>query len=183
MKVERVPWADGKQRSTKALGWFLAGWARRLSWKETAEVFGVSWDRVRRAVGMAVEWGRERVTLEGVTTIGVDETAWQCGHRYLTLVYQLDAGRRRLLWVGKDRKITTLESFFAVVREAARGAPAGGLLGHVAGLPAGGAGSRPARRCMSWTASTSCTSSGKAIDAVRADGGEAAAGARQGCRC
>ena len=112
VKVERVPWADGKQRSTKALGWFLAGWARRLSCKETAEVFGVSWDRVRRAVGMAVAWGRERVTLEGVATIGVDEIAWQSGHRYLTLVYQLDAGRRRLLWVGKDRKITTLESFF-----------------------------------------------------------------------
>lgn len=112
VKVERVPWADGKQRSTKALDWFLAEWAGRLSWKETAEVFGVSWDRVRRAVGMAVAWGRERVSLQGITTIGVDEIAWQSGHRYLTLVYQLDAGCRRLLWVGQDRKITTLESFF-----------------------------------------------------------------------
>ena len=112
VRVERVPWADGKRRSTKALDWFLASWARRLSWKETAEVFGVSWDRVHRAVGMAVAWGRKRVSLEGITTIGVDEIAWQSGHRYLTLVYQLDAGCRRLLWVGRDRKITTLESFF-----------------------------------------------------------------------
>ena len=112
VKVERVPWADGKQRSTKALGWFLAGWARRLSWQETAKVLGVSWDRVHRAVGMAVAWGRERVSLEGVATIGVDEIAWQSGHRYLTLVYQLDAGCRRLLWVGRYRRNTTLESFF-----------------------------------------------------------------------
>lgn len=112
VKVERVPWADGKRRSTKALDWFLADWAGRLSWKETAEVFGVSWDRVRDAVAMAVAWGRERVCLQGITTIGVDEIAWQSGHRYLTLVYQLDAGCRRLLWVGRDRKITTLESFF-----------------------------------------------------------------------
>ncbi|MDE0624990.1 MAG: transposase [Bryobacterales bacterium] len=112
VRVERVPWADGKRRSTRALDWFLASWARRLSWKETAEVFGVSWDRVHRAVGMAVAWGRERVSLEGIATIGVDEIAWQSGHRYLTLVYQLDAGRRRLLWVGRDRRITTLESFF-----------------------------------------------------------------------
>ena len=50
--------------------------------------------------------------IRGVTTIGVDEIAWQSGHRYLTLVYQLDAGCRRLLWVGQERKITTLESFF-----------------------------------------------------------------------
>ena len=128
VKVERVPWAQGKQQATKALGWFLASWARRLSWRETATVFGVSWDRVCRAVGMAVAWGRERVSLEasvfvvnpkkresenrGVTTTGVDEIAWQSGHRYLILVYQLDAGRRRLLWVGQERKITTLESFF-----------------------------------------------------------------------
>ena len=112
VKVERVPWAQGKQQATKALGWFLASWARRLSWKETATVFGVSWDRVCRAVGMAVAWGRQRASLEGVATIGVDEIAWQSGHRYLTLVYQLDAGCRRLLWVGQERKITTLESFF-----------------------------------------------------------------------
>ena len=112
VKVERVPWAQGKQQATKALGWFLASSARRLSWKETAVVFGVSWDRVCRAVGMAVAWGRERVSLEEVATIGVDEIAWQKGHRYLTLVYQLDAGRRRL-WVGQERKITTLEGFFA----------------------------------------------------------------------
>ena len=113
VKVERVPWAEGKQQAAKALDWFLASWARRLSWKDTATVFGVSWDRVCRAVWMAVAWGRERVSLEGVTSIGVDEIAWQSGHRYLTLVYQLDAGRRRLLWVGQERKITTLESFFA----------------------------------------------------------------------
>ncbi len=112
VKVERVPWAEGKQRSTKALRWFLASWAKRLSWQETAQVFGVSWGRVWRAVGMAVEWGRERVQLEGVATIGVDEIAWQKGHKYLTLVYQLDAGRRRLLWVGRERKIETLAGFF-----------------------------------------------------------------------
>ena len=112
VKVERVPWAEGKQRSTKALRWFLASWAKRLSWQETAQVFGVSWERVWRAVGMAVEWGRERVQLEGVATIGVDEIAWQKGHKYLTLVYQLDAGRRRLLWVGRERKSETLAGFF-----------------------------------------------------------------------
>ena len=112
VKVERVPWAEGKQRSTKALRWFLASWAKRLSWQETAQVFRVSWERVWRSVEMAVEWGRERVELEGVSTIGVDEIAWQKGHKYLTLVYQLDAGRRRLLWVGRERKIETLEGFF-----------------------------------------------------------------------
>ena len=38
--------------------------------------------------------------------------AWQRGHKYLTLVYQIDAGCRRLPWVGQHRRIKTLESFF-----------------------------------------------------------------------
>ena len=82
VKVEAVPWASGKQRATDAFAWFLARWARRLSWKETAVIFQVSWDRVFRSVEMAVTWGRERRDLEGVQSIGVDEIAWQRGHRY-----------------------------------------------------------------------------------------------------
>ena len=37
--VEEVPWGDGKRTLTKAYMLFLAPWARRLSWKETAEAF------------------------------------------------------------------------------------------------------------------------------------------------
>ena len=33
-------------------------WARRLSWKEVAEVFRTIWDKVFAAMEMAVEWGR-----------------------------------------------------------------------------------------------------------------------------
>ena len=37
-----------------ALAWFLASWAKVLSWKETARRFGTSWDSVFRAVEQAV---------------------------------------------------------------------------------------------------------------------------------
>ena len=37
------------------------------------------------------------------TAIGVDEIQWRRGHHYLTLVYQIDAGCRRLLWIGRER--------------------------------------------------------------------------------
>ena len=44
--------------------------------------------------------------------IELDEVAWRTGHVYLTLVYQLDTGYERVLRIGQDSKITTLESFF-----------------------------------------------------------------------
>ena len=37
--VEEVPWGDGKRTLTKVYMLFLARWARRLSWKETAAAF------------------------------------------------------------------------------------------------------------------------------------------------
>ncbi len=112
VKVEQVPWADGKCRQTTTYRWFLARWAKRLSWREVADVFQTSWDTVYRAVDYAVKWGLVHRDETGVEAIGIDEIQWQRGHHYLTLVYQIDAGRRRLLWVAKERTEKTLTSFF-----------------------------------------------------------------------
>lgn len=112
VKTEHLPWATGKEQMTTAYKWFLSTWARRMSWSETAAVFLTSWNRVYRSVQHAVLWGlvhRENVHF---TAIGIDEIASHRGHRYLTLVYQIDAGMRRLLWVGRDRKEETLNGFF-----------------------------------------------------------------------
>ncbi len=79
---------------------------------EVAEAFRTTWEHVFSSVEMAVTWGREHLDLTGITALGIDELQWQRGHAYLTLVYQLDAGRKRLLWIGQDRKVKTLLRFF-----------------------------------------------------------------------
>jgi transposase len=110
--VEQVPWSQGKSPITTAYGWFLAGWARRMSWSEVASAFRTSWHTVFSAVEMAVTWGRDHRDLSGITAIGVDEIQWGRGHRYLTVVYQINEGARRLLWVGEKRTAKTLLRFF-----------------------------------------------------------------------
>ena len=50
--------------------------------------------------------------LSGVKAIGIDEIQWRRGQRHLTLVYQIDAGCRRLLWIGNKRSVKTLLGFF-----------------------------------------------------------------------
>ena len=112
VKVEWMPWADGKEQMTSRYKIFLARWARRLSWREVSQIFETSWGCVFRAVQWVVEYGLAHRSLEGVTQIGVDEISVFKGHRYLTMVYQLDAGARRLLWCGPERKIKTLLRFF-----------------------------------------------------------------------
>jgi transposase len=112
IKVETLPWAYGKERTTISYQVFLARWAKRLSWQETARVFETSWDSVFRAVKFVVDYGLAHRSLEGITEIGVDEVAVFKGHKYLTLVYQVNAGARRLLWSGPERRAKTLLQFF-----------------------------------------------------------------------
>ena len=113
--VEEVPWASGKHQLTKAYMGFLAHWARKLSWKETAEAFHTSWDKVCHAVEYMVGWGLEHRSLGSIRAIGVDEIQYAKGHRYLTLVYQIDQGCTRLLWIGKERTIGTFQGFFTMI--------------------------------------------------------------------
>jgi len=112
VKVEAVPWGQGKQTLTRSYMQFLATWARRLSWQEVARFFHTSWEQVFHAVCWQVEWGLAHRDLAGIQALGIDETSWQRGHRYLTVVYQLDAQARRLLWVGEQRTAKTLLKFF-----------------------------------------------------------------------
>ncbi len=112
VKVEQVPWARGKRELTDTYQQFLAHWAQKLSWKEVAVSFRTSWEKVFHAVEYIVEWGLQQRDLSGVTAIGVDEIAWRKGHNYLTLVYQIDRGNTRLLWIGKARTVKTLLRFF-----------------------------------------------------------------------
>jgi transposase len=110
--VERVPWADGKNQQTNSYRLFLATWAKRLSWQEVARVFGTSWDSVYRAIYWVVCYGIANRELHSITSIGVDEIQYRRGHKYLTLVYQLDAGMKRLLYIAKDRTEESLDGFF-----------------------------------------------------------------------
>jgi transposase len=115
VRVEEVPWATGKHQLTKAYMLFLAHWARKLSWQETAASFRSSWDKVRQAVEYVVEWGLAHRSLGPIVAIGVDEIQYGKGHKYLTLVYQIEQECTRLLWVGKERTVESFEQFFTLI--------------------------------------------------------------------
>lgn len=108
--VELVPWCDGKNSLTTTYRWYLASWAKRLSWSEVGSIFRTSWDSVCRAVEHAVEWGLAHRDLSQVTAVGVDEIAWARGHTYLTLVYDIGGATKRLLAVAEQRTETSLRS-------------------------------------------------------------------------
>ena len=111
VRVELLPWASGKLRLCDALRVYLAQWARLLSWQEVAQRFQVSWADVYGALKWVVRYGLRHRDREGITALGVDEVCVGKA-KFWSVVYQIDEGARRLLWIGKDRKAGTLHVFF-----------------------------------------------------------------------
>ena len=67
IKVEEVPWAEGKNLLTKVYMRFLAKWAKSLSWKEVSDRFRVNWKSVYRSVRSVVECNSEfNSVLDGI---------------------------------------------------------------------------------------------------------------------
>jgi hypothetical protein len=73
VKVEIVPWADGKNSLTKTYMQFMSHWAKKLSWKETALAFGATWEKVFNSIQWMVHWGLVHRDLSNVQSIGIDE--------------------------------------------------------------------------------------------------------------
>lgn len=62
-----------------------------------------------------VDWGLSHRELGTIRAFGVDEIQYGRGHQYLTLVYQIEAGYTRLLWVGQERTKESFAKFFSII--------------------------------------------------------------------
>ena len=74
-------------------------------------------DKVCQSVEYVVQWGLEHRQLGPIVAIGVDEIQYAKGHKYLTLVYQIEQQCTRLLWIGRERTVASFEQFFILIGE------------------------------------------------------------------
>lgn len=111
VRVESIPWSQGKCRLSEGLIWLLSAWCKLLAWEQVARLFGVHWNTVATAVRQAVSYGLAHRDMGSILYIGIDEVSRQKGHVYVTNVYDLK--QKRLLWSGEGRSQETLKAFFA----------------------------------------------------------------------
>lgn len=110
VKVESIPWSNGKCRLSTGLSWMVSSLCKLLPWKQVAALFGVHWNTVAAAVRQAVSYGLAHRDLSGVVCIGIDELSRRKGHVYVTNVYGLED--KHLIWSGEGRGQDTLRAFF-----------------------------------------------------------------------
>lgn len=111
--VEEVTWADPASRFTKPFEDLVTWLAQRSDKTTISTMLRIAWRSVGRIIERVVTRRREPVDWTKVTAIAVDELSFRKGQRYITLVYDLDAGR--VLWSKEGRSKATLEAFFAEI--------------------------------------------------------------------
>src|SRR5437867_9403863 len=118
IKVVKLPWAEPTSRFTALFERLAIDWLKVASQKAVGEQLYLSWDEIHGIMERAVERGLKRRKTEMTKRIGVDEKAFRKGHRYLTLVNDLD--RSRVLHVAEDRKQSSLDGFWPTLSQQQR---------------------------------------------------------------
>lgn len=102
VKTVHVPWADAHSRFTLLFEYFaIEVLQATASVTQAQSLLRLSWDAVQRVKERAVERGLSRRKEEAITYVGIDEKSFLKGHRYASLMTDLDRGR--VLDVVQDR--------------------------------------------------------------------------------
>lgn len=99
---EPVPFAEGSNRYLRALGRYAVMLCGITQIKHVAGLLGVGWDLVKDAFKAHLQRRQKRRPLKTIRYIAVDEFATHKGHKYMTVVLDLESGEILHAQEGKD---------------------------------------------------------------------------------
>ena len=110
--VAEVPWAYPGSRFTKDFDLTVAWFASYLPRSTTSYFMRIDWETVGRCVNRALhdlEPERSR-RLDGLVNIGIDETSYKKGHKYITVIVNHDTNT--VVWASEGHGKSVLEKFY-----------------------------------------------------------------------
>ena len=112
-RLEALDWLDPHCRVTRRLADSVARLCSVTSVRHAARWHGIDWKTAKAIDFRALERNLGPVDLEGVRRLAMDEFAIQKGHRYATVV--VDVERKRVLWIGRGRSRAEVRPFFELL--------------------------------------------------------------------
>jgi transposase len=106
-----VPWAEPRSRFTLLFERLAIDVLSQCDVSGATRILRISWDAAWGVMQRAVTRGHARKQARIVRRIGVDEKAAAKGHRYLTLVCDLDEGT--VEHIAEDRTQASLDGYYA----------------------------------------------------------------------
>ncbi|MCP4943895.1 MAG: hypothetical protein GY924_18210, partial [Planctomycetaceae bacterium] len=107
---ERLPWADQYARVTYRHEYVMLRYCQMMTQKAAAGLLCLPSSTLSDQLHQCIKRIRAGHRIRGLKTIGIDEISYCKGHKYATLVYDLD--RSVVLWVGEGKGRTTIDKFF-----------------------------------------------------------------------
>lgn len=107
---EDIPWAPSGARTTYRHEYLLLCYCQSMTQKAAAKLLGVSSSTLSDQLHRSITRHRDGRRIRDLRTLGIDEVSYCKGHKYATLVYDLD--RSVVVWVGRGRGRETIDTFF-----------------------------------------------------------------------
>jgi transposase len=107
---ESIPWADEYARVTYRFEFVMLTYSQLMTQKAAAQLLHIPKSTLSDILHRTIKRVRDGHRIRGLKSIGVDEVSYKKGHKYITVVYDLD--RSCVLWVGEGKKRETIDSFF-----------------------------------------------------------------------
>lgn len=108
--VEESPWAEPGARATYRLEYLLLRYCQAMPQSTAAQMLGMPPSTVSDTLHRVINRVRQGHRIRGLKRIGIDEISYAKGHKYATLVYDLD--RSCVVWVGRGKARQTIDRFF-----------------------------------------------------------------------
>jgi transposase len=110
---EKLDFVREYARCTRRFEEYVARLCNYMSVKEASLIVGLDWKTVKTIDKNSLREGLPDIRKAELKRIGVDEVAIGKGHRYITVVRDIDTSS--VVWVGIGRKELSLDLFFAVL--------------------------------------------------------------------
>lgn len=110
VKQVRLAWTEAGSRFTNMFQALAITVLRATNVKRAGEILRVSWDEAWHIMERAVLRGRAAKGRALPSVLGVDEKAIAKGHRYMTLVCDLEAAT--VEYIGEERREASLAAYF-----------------------------------------------------------------------
>jgi transposase len=110
----KIAFADPRRSYTKAFERYALELSRRMTIRDVAVHLGVSWDVIKEIQKRDLSRRYAKPKLKHLRYIAIDEIAVAKGHRYLTVVMDLETGA--VVFVGNGKDADALKPFWKRLR-------------------------------------------------------------------
>jgi len=107
---EEIPFASGQKSYTRAFQRYVLDLSKEMSIKAIANHLGTSWDLIKQIQKEYLQKKYAKLKAKDLRLLAIDEIASHKGHKYLTVVMDLETGA--VIYVGQGRRSACLNGLW-----------------------------------------------------------------------